>query len=112
MSTETSEQLNPFTGHSVFGLVADTNLNISAAPDSGNLKMIEELLNEVGINKYTNDFFLGVAHWGLRERAILTFFREMNGQSSDWQNKALEAAFSGLSFYSRQDDEWSGDDGW
>lgn len=109
---KSSEPLNPFTGHSAFGLVAGTNLYSTAAPGSGNPKTIEELLKEAGINEYTNDFFLGVAHWGLRERAILTFFREMNGQSSDWQNEALEAAFSGLSFYSRQDDEWSGDDGW
>lgn len=101
-----SDKLEPFTGHSAFGLVADTSLN--PLLNHGG-KTLDELLKEAGIDGYTNDFFLGVAHRGLRDRAILTFFREIGGQYSTWQNKALTDAFR-CPFYTYEDDRWEGDD--
>jgi hypothetical protein len=100
---QNSTDLEPFTGHSIFGLVGDsTKLNVNSG------KTLEELLLEAGINEYTNDFFLAVAHWGLRERAVMTFFREMGGMFSEWQNKAIEKGFD-HSYYSLEVDEWDGD---
>ncbi|KAF9514485.1 hypothetical protein BS47DRAFT_1381980 [Hydnum rufescens UP504] len=111
MNAPTSVQtLGPFPGHSAFGLTADQSAPGSIPYNAG--KTLEELLQEVAIDNYTNDFFLGLAHWGLRDRAIMTFFREMNGQSSAWQNKALADAFDGQEFYEARDERWDGDNRW
>jgi len=90
-------KLEPLTGHSAF----------AAAPARG--KTLEEAIREMGIDSNTNDFFKGLANWGLRDRAIKTFFREIGAQYSAWQNDALIEAFN-CAPYDREDDTWEGDD--
>jgi hypothetical protein len=108
MNAPTSAQkLEPFPGHSAFGLTADQSAGDLITYNAG--KILEELLQDAGIDNYTNDFFLGFALWRFRDRAVMTFFREMNGQSSAWQNKALADAFDGQEFYEARDETWEGD---